>query len=224
MLFERPDGRGIRIAPMPRQRVKIEGQRAQLAARNAALLILAERGLTSAEIAALPGIDLDERTVREGISRARRLREEWRQEDSPKADPKVIPLFGCQPWEKSKEELPKIGASCSHCGKRIERGAPTYCPKCAATGHDHRFARELGEAIRRVPPPAPPVRSKLRGRVEEVPSSAASTPPKLTPSHRVELARTPQGFLWLQSIGQLPQEPAPSGKPPGKRPRTSKTR
>jgi hypothetical protein len=206
VLFERSDGRGVRIAPMPRQRVKLQGHRAHVAARNAALLVLAERGLSSSEIASLPGIDLDERTIREGIAKARRLRDDWRHDARKRPDPKVIPLFGCQPWDKSKEELPKIGASCSHCGKRIERGEALYCPKCAATGFDHRLARELGEAIRRIPPPVPPAKSKLQSRgIGEAPGSPS--PPKLTPSHRIELARTPQGFLWLKSIGQLPDEP-----------------
>lgn len=201
MLFERSDGRGVRIAPMPRQRVKLQGVRAQLAARNAALLVLAERGLSSAEIASLPGIDLDERTIREGIAKARRLREDWRRETRRRIDPKVVPLFGCQPWEKAKEDLPRIGARCTHCGKRIEQGESLFCPKCTATGHDLRLARELGEAIRRIPPPGPPIKSKLRGQ-----STSSALPPKLSPAHRIELARTPQGFLWLKSIGQLPDE------------------
>jgi hypothetical protein len=217
VLFERSDGRGVRVAPMPRRRVKIQGHRAQLAARNAALLILAERGLTSAEIASLPGIDLDERTIREAITKARRLRDEWHREPKGMRDPKVIPLFGCQPWERSKEEPPRIGGNCSHCGKRIAPGALLYCPKCAATGHDPRFARELGEAVRRIPPPAPPAKGKLQGR------TAPTAPPKLTPAHRVELARTPQGFLWLESIGQLPDE-ASKGRQHGGRKRDERAR
>jgi hypothetical protein len=171
-------------------------------------LILAERGLTSAEIAALPGIDLDERTIREAIARAKQLRAEWRDEVSGRPEPKVIPLFGCQPWEKSKEELPQVGDNCSHCGRRIRRGEQLYCPKCAATGHDDRFARELGESIRRVPLPSPPAKSKLQGRSQAASTGPPSAPPKLTPAHRLELARTPQGFLWLKSIGQLPEPPA----------------
>jgi hypothetical protein len=201
VLFERTDGRGVRIAPMPRRRVRIEGHRAQVAVRNVVLLDMAERGLSSGEIASLPGIALDERTIREGIARAKRLRDDLRGEVKPRLDPKVVPLFGCQPWERSKEELPRVGADCSHCGRRIARGEPVYCPKCATTGYDYRMARELGEAIRRIPPPRPAAKSRLHGR-----GPTPATPPKLSPSHRIELARTPQGYLWLQSIGQLPEE------------------
>jgi|GEM_PF-5605525 len=206
VLFERTDGRGVRVTPTPRRRVKLEGFQAQLAARNAALLVLAERGLSSAEIAALPGIDLDERTIREGIAKAKRLRTEWSHATEAKVDPKVIPLFGCQPWVKAKEELPRLGEPCTHCEKRIEPGESVYCPKCAATGYDRRFARELGESIQRIPPPAPPAKSKLRGRADASPDNTPMSPPRLTPAHRLELARTPQGFLWLKSIGQLPEE------------------
>ncbi len=218
VLFERTDGRGVRVAPTPRQRVKLEGFQAQLAARNAALLVLAERGLSSAEIAALPGIDLDERTIREGIAKAKRLRLEWSYATRPTVDPKVIPLFGCQPWVRAKEELPHLGDPCPHCEKRIAPGDSLYCPKCAATGHDRRFARELGEAVRRIPPPAPPAKSRLRGRAPTVTVNSATPPPRLTPAHRLELAKTPQGFLWLKSIGQLPEEVAPTRAPKKRKP------
>jgi hypothetical protein len=210
MLFERPDGRGIRIAPMPRKQVKLQGHRAQLAARNAALLILSERGLTCADIASLPGIDLDVRSIRHGINEARRLRKEWHEPCAERPAPKVVPLFGCQPWERAREELPRIGANCPHCGKRIARGERTYCPKCAASGFDDRLAKELGEAIRRRPPSPPLAKSRLQGRSNESELSDLSTSPKLSAAHRLELARTPQGYLWLKSIGQLPEEPVPA--------------
>lgn len=217
MLFERSDGRGVRIAPAQRKRVRLQGHRAQVAARNAALLVLAERGLTSAEIASLPGIALDERTIRDAIAKARQLREHWRGE-SPEAraersDPRVTPLFGCQPWDRSKEELPPMGAGCPHCGKRIGPGDPSYCPRCAASGFDRRLARELGESYRHMPPEAASPRGRLPGRTATCCGAMADAgPPRLSTAHRRELARTPQGYLWLKSIGQLPDDPSgPAG-------------
>jgi hypothetical protein len=212
--------------------VNLQGHRAQVAARNAALLVLAERGLTSAEIASLPGIALDERTIRQAIAKARQLREHWRGE-SPEAqaersDPRVTPLFGCQPWERSKEELPPMGAGCPHCGKRIGPGDPSYCPRCAASGFDRRLARELGEAYRRLPHEAAAPRGRLHGRsapacaanataTATAAAASAADPPRLSSAHRRELARTPQGYLWLKSIGQLPDDrshPAGSRRKP----------
>jgi hypothetical protein len=200
VLFMQRDGQGVQIDPMPRRRVPILAHNARLAMRNAALLVLYERGLSSNEIAALPGFAMDERTVRKSILIAQSQRERWRRETGPSEDPEVFPMFGCQPWVPSKEELPAIGADCTHCGRRIRPGAATYCPKCTTTSFDARFARELGDAIRRTPPSALPAQSKLEGRA----NSASAPLPKLSHGHRCELARTPQGYLWLKSIGQLP--------------------
>jgi hypothetical protein len=92
--IDRVDRNQIRIAPKPLPRVKPEGFQALIAARNAALLAIAERGFTCAEIAAFPWITLDERTIRQEIAKARRLRAEQGPILRRKTDPRITRLFG----------------------------------------------------------------------------------------------------------------------------------
>lgn len=76
MKFQNESGEEVYASRQRSRRPRLPaGTQALLAIRNEILLILHERGLSSAQISKIPGIVLEPRTIRESINQAKKLRE-----------------------------------------------------------------------------------------------------------------------------------------------------
>lgn len=194
MLFVGPDGDGVTFQCARERAPSLVSTRQRRAAvKHAAIWAIRRRGATIADIAASMGM------TERGVYKAIRATEALAEQIGSTRDPDLMPMFGCRPFaaeylRDSTAPAPAPEPVCHVCRSAITPNDRDVCMRCYKSGSDFALAESLGAAVVAglAPTPSPP----RAGRPAPI--------PRLTLAHRIELAKTPQGAIWLESIGQMP--------------------